>query len=67
MIFTELFTERPEFVYFLVKRSGRKIKTVVQDGIVKTYYNFRNRRVVTTTKQNGELISVGCGVNLLKF
>jgi hypothetical protein len=65
MIFTELFTERPEFVAFLVKQSGRKIKTVVKNGIVKNYYNFRNRRVITTTKPNGELISVGCGINLL--
>lgn len=65
MIFTELFTERPEFVYFIVQQSGRKIKTVIKDGIVKTYYNFRNRRVITTTTETGELISVGCGINLL--
>ena len=44
MIFTELFTERPEFIYFLVKQSGRKIRTIISDGIVKTHYNFRNRQ-----------------------
>ena len=65
MIFTELFTEKPEFIYFLVQQSGRKIKTVVKDGIIKTSYIFRSRRVITTTTASGELISVGCGINLL--
>jgi len=65
MIFTELFTEKPEFLYFLVQQSGRKIKTVIKDGIIKTSYIFRSRRVITTTTVTGELISVGCGINLL--
>lgn len=66
MKFTELFLMQPDFLYFLVKQSGKKTKTFVKDGITKTHYVFRSRKIVVTTNLKGDLISVGCGINILK-